>query len=102
MKGFDPGGRRRPEAQGSGGEPLAIRESYLSLLTDLRMKRVTDDDAAKRRDDLQAKLAAIYKGAPQTNGAYSQAQKALKENEDYTFSDAEIDKFVPASLRKGS
>jgi len=33
------------------------------------MRRIADDDAVKRNDDLQAKLAAIYKGAPQTTAA---------------------------------
>ena len=65
------------------------------------MKAISDENAIKQRDGLQAKLAAIYKGAPQTNAkAYAAAQVALKQNEEYTFSDAEIDKFVPASLRK--
>jgi hypothetical protein len=55
------------------------------------------------RDDLQKRLAAILKSAPQTNAkAYARAQLALKCNEDYTFSDSEIDKFVPVSLRKES
>lgn len=101
MKGFDPGGTAQKHRDAA-ASLWPIRESYLSLLTDLRMRRISEEDGAKRRDELQSKLAAIYKGAPQTNGkAYSQAQKALKQNEEYTFSDAEIDKFVPSSLRKG-
>ena len=53
------------------------------------------------RDALQARLAAIYKGAPQTDAkAYAKAQEALKRDEDYTFSDGEIDRFLPTSLRK--
>ncbi|WP_416147011.1 hypothetical protein [Pseudomonas syringae] len=41
------------------------------------------------------------RGAPQTDSkAYSSAQKALKDNEEYTFSDSEIDCFLPATLRK--
>ncbi|TCM12851.1 hypothetical protein EDF56_11715 [Novosphingobium sp. PhB165] len=102
MKSFDPGGTAQKHRDAA-ASIWPIRESYLSLLTDLRMKRITDDEGAKRRDDLQAELAAIYKGAPQTNGkAYSAAQTALKKYEDYTFSDAEIDAFVPAGLKKGS
>lgn len=100
-KGFDPGGTAQKHRDAA-ASLWPIRESYLSLLTEMRMRRLTDDEAIKRRDDLQAKLAALYKGAPQTTAkAYAEAQKALQRNEDYTFSDAEIDKFVPASLRKG-
>lgn len=55
----------------------------------------------KRRDNLQAKLAAIYKGASQTTAAaYADAQDALKNREDLTFSDRELDLLLPASLRK--
>ncbi|MGQ7392087.1 hypothetical protein ACTGVH_10415 [Streptococcus suis] len=34
------------------------------------------------------------------NKAYKIASKALKENEEFTFSDEEIDKFLPESLRR--
>lgn len=100
LKNFDPGGSAQKHRDAA-ASLWTIRESYLSLLTDLRMKSIPDEEAIKRREALQTKLAAIYKGAPHTNGkAYAAAQVALKQNEEYTFSDAEIDKFVPATLRK--
>jgi hypothetical protein len=100
LKNFDPGGTAQKHRDAA-ASLWDIRESYLSLLTDLRTKSIDDKEAVKRRDALQAKLAAIYKSAPQTNGkAYGAAQKALKKNEEYTFSAAEIDKFVPDALRK--
>jgi hypothetical protein len=102
MKGFDPGGTAQKHRDAA-ASIWPIRESYLSLITDLRNGQIDNADAMKRRDDLQAKLAAIYKGAPQTNSkAYASAQNALKNLEDYTFSGAEIDKFLPNSLRKES
>lgn len=76
-----------------------VRECYLSLLTDL--PRLPHDGAIERRDELQAMLAALYIGAPQTNGkAYSDAQDRLKNKEDMTFSDDEIDCFLPLSLKR--
>lgn len=76
-----------------------IRESYLSLLTDFLGLSV--EDITKKRDELQQALANIYKGAPRTNSkAYQEARKALKVNEELTFSDAEIDAFLPKALRK--
>lgn len=76
-----------------------IRECYLSLLTDL--PRLPHDAAIERRDELQAMLAAIYVGSPQTNGkAYKEAQDRLKSMEDLTFTDAEIDCFLPLSLKR--
>lgn len=76
-----------------------IRESYFSLLTDIRAGDTNSESIRKRRDELQAELNAIYEGAPPTNSeAYKQAQKALKFNEDLTFSDKEIDNFLPRDL----
>lgn len=100
MKSFDPGGTAQKHRDAA-ASLWPVRESYLSLLTDLRVGGVSPEEAVKRRDELQEKLAAIYQGAPQTNSkAYADAQVALKKNKDYTFSDAEIDKFVPLALRK--
>lgn len=76
-----------------------IRECYLSLLTDL--PRLPHEAAIGRRDELQAMLAAVYAGSPQTNGkAYKEAQDRLKNMEDLTFTDAEIDCFLPLSLKR--
>ena len=76
-----------------------IRESYLSLLADFRFMPV--GDVITKRDELQKKLGNIYKGCPRTNSkAYEAAQKALKENEELTFSDEEIDKLLPTRIRK--
>ena len=45
----------------------------------------------------------IYQTAPPTNDkAYKQAQKALKENEELTFSKEEIDRFLPEQLHYDS
>ena len=100
LKNFDPGGSAQKHRDAA-ASLWVIRESYLTLLTDLRMRSIPDAEAEKRRGALQTQLAAIYKGAPHTNGkAYAEAQVALQKNEEYTFSDAEIDKCVPSSLRK--
>ena len=99
MKGFDPGAAAQKHRD-SAAEIWPIREDYLSLLTDIISGDAKPDVLRKRRDDLQATLAAIYRGAPHTTaGAYAEAQIALKQNEEYTFSDAEIDKFLPKALK---
>lgn len=78
-----------------------IRESYLSLLTDIRSGQCAVADACARRDKLQSDLHKIYKGSPRTiNKAYVEASKALKEMEEMTFSEEEIDKLLPKALRK--
>ena len=80
-----------------------LRESYLSLLADLRAGVLGVEAARERRNDLQAALAAVYESAPRTTPkGYAAASKALKVREDLTFSDAEIDQFLPPILRKRS
>lgn len=78
-----------------------VRESYLSLLADIRDPSITLMVIRERRDALQDQLRKIYGGAPHTDGAaYLKAQKALKDNEELTFSDAEIDAFLPEPLKR--
>jgi len=46
-------------------------------------------------------LHAVYEAAPSTNSkAYKQAQEALQKHEDLTFSDKEIDAFLPKELKR--
>ena len=78
-----------------------IREKYLSLLTDLRMGTRAVEDVILDRDKLLEALYGVYSVAPSTNKrAYVKAQKALKTLEDMTFSDEEIDAFLPRELKK--
>jgi hypothetical protein len=51
---------------------------------------------------LLEELHAVYVGAPSTTfQAYRKAQDALKKYEDMTFSDEEIDAFLPKELKRG-
>ena len=78
----------------------SIRESYISLITDLMSGDVSSSDAQARRDDLQEKAYAIYSTAPRTSSrAFKRAQQGLKNNEEMTFSPCEIDLFLPKALR---
>jgi hypothetical protein len=82
-------------------EILAIRERLLSLLVDIRIGNKSIDDLQVVRDVLNIELVNTYRGAPKTiSKGYQKASKALKENEEFTFTDAEIDKFLPTSLKK--
>jgi hypothetical protein len=79
------------------------RESYLSILTDIAAGQISMKHVREQRDMLQTRLKGIYQRAPRTdNKAYGMAQKALKDNEDLTFSDDEIDNFLPGPLKKVS
>jgi hypothetical protein len=80
-----------------------IREQYLSLLTDLAAGTKNSETVQSERDRLVSALHTVYAGSPSTTyAAYRSAQEALKQNEDLTFSDAEIDAFLPKQLKRGS
>jgi hypothetical protein len=80
-----------------------IREEFLSLLTDIRIGDVSLDKVRERRDTLTKELHVAYAGSPSTNyQGYKKAQEALQKLEDMTFSNAEIDAFLPQELKRGN
>jgi hypothetical protein len=82
-------------------ELFDIREKYLSLLTDLKAGLLTPEIIVEKRNELLEELSKTYKGSPRTfSKAYKKAQMALQVNDEFTFSDEEIDKFLPNILRK--
>ena len=85
----------------AGADLWIVREKYLSLITDLKMGTQPVETIQIARDKLLEELHAVYSGAPGTTyQAYRKAQKALTQLEDMTFSDEEIDAFLPNQLRK--
>jgi len=79
-----------------------VRERYLSALVDLAMKEKPLETLQQQRDELVEQLHKVYSGAPSTTfQAYKKAQEALKTYEDMTFSDEEIDAFLPKELKRG-
>lgn len=85
----------------AGSNLWIIREEYLSLLTDIHIGVASLELARERRDKLARELHAAYAGAPNTNSkAYQKAQEALQKLQDMTFSDKEIDAFLPQELKR--
>jgi len=77
-----------------------IREKYINLMADIINGELSDELIISERNQLIKELKYIYKFAPQTNSkAYEKARKALKINEEFTFSDEEIDRFLPYELK---
>lgn len=100
VKKYDLGGMAQKHAEAA-VSIWNLRESYFSLLTDIRTGNITAEAIRARRDTLQNDLHKLYKGSPRAiDKAYNEASKALKSMEDMTFSDEELDKFLPKSLRK--
>ena len=80
---------------------LLVREKYLALITDLRVGKESLQKSTVRRDELLEDLHGVYSGAPSTTyQAYRKAQEALQQYEEMTFSDEEIDAFLPCELKK--
>jgi SMODS and SLOG-associating 2TM effector domain family 4 len=87
----------------AGNDLWLIRERFCSLLVDVAMKEKPLELLQAHRDELIEQLHAVYNAAPGTTSkAYKKAQKALQKNEDMTFSDAEIDAFLPRELKRSS
>lgn len=99
-KNYDLGELAQKHRQ-AGVDLWIVREKYLSLITDLRMGEKPIEILQTERDELLEKLHAVYSGAPSTTyKAYRKAQEALQKHEDLTFSDEEIDAFLPKELKK--
>jgi hypothetical protein len=84
-----------------------IRELYISLIADIKSNNLPVEQIKQKRDELHKSLHIIYSNAPRTNyKAYELASKALNQNgqinqgEEMTFSDSEIDRFLPNDLRR--
>jgi hypothetical protein len=100
-KNYDLGELAQKHRQ-AGADLWIVREKYFSLLTDLRMGGEPIEKLQTNRDNLLDELHSIYSRAPSTTAqAYEKAQNALKFREDLTFSDKEIDAFLPKELKKG-
>jgi hypothetical protein len=80
----------------------SLRESYLSLIVDLKASTIAVDEARSQRDHLQQAAEAVLADAPRTTAkAYERAQDGLKLKEDLTFTEREIDLLLPVQLRNG-
>jgi hypothetical protein len=100
QKDLDPGALAQRHRE-TASDIWNVRESYLSLITDVLNDEVPIEQIREKRDELQAKLHEIYRAAPFTDGkAYAAAQKGLKDNEELMFRDKEIDDMLPTSLRR--
>ena len=102
VKDLDPGQAAQKHREAA-SDIWNVREAYLSLLTDIRDPSFALADLRKRRDGLQTQLHKIYRSAPHTDSkAYGKAQDALKNKEDLTFSETEIDAFLPDPLKRAA
>lgn len=80
---------------------IAVRDQYKVLLTEIKLKADSVENLLARYKELVEKTDAIYLEAPTTTDeAVDKASEALKVKKDNTFTDKEIDSFLPLSLRR--
>ena len=101
---FDPE-RQAASHKSSAMKYMALRDKYILLIADIMDDKVPPHEIKVRRDSLQQEYQHICDLAPQTGGReYTEAQKRLNErgaveSEQFTWSDEEIDRFLPKELR---
>src|SRR3989344_28542 len=87
---------------------MQLRDKYRALIADMMNGLQPQDALIARRDALQAEYQVISDLAPQTGKKeYAEAQKRLHTagvsgGEHYTWSDIEIDQFLPQNLHSDS
>ena len=80
---------------------VVIRDRYKVLLTEIKLQSDSVVNLLSKYDDLVKETDTIYLEAPSTTDkAVDRASKALKIKKDNTFSDEEVDSFLPISLRR--
>lgn len=84
---------------------MQLRDKYILLIADLANEKITNDELISRRNLLQSEYQIISDLAPQTGPEeYKEAQyrlnkKGVVSGEQFTWSDEEIDRFLPENLR---
>lgn len=83
---------------------MKLRDLYRNLITDVMNSEIAETGIRSRRDDLQDQYQTISDLAPLTNNTdYQNAQRKLNnrvvDGEEFTWSDDEIDRFLPEELR---
>lgn len=80
---------------------LDLREEIISVLCDIKWKKIDEEQLADKRDEINTKYSDICKGALDANNfAVKKASKALRIYKDNTYTDEEINSYLPVELRK--
>ena len=84
---------------------MQLRDKYRSLIVDIMNDTISEQSLISKRDLLQSEYQVISDLSPQTGGnEYEEAQKRLNmrgvvKSEQFTWSDEEVDRFLPEELR---
>ena len=84
----------------SANEFLVIRNRLLRIIADIHIHRKSCEEIEEDFSRVMETLDNLYVHAGQTtDDAVKMAMKGLKEREEYTYSNEEIDRFLPPQLR---
>ena len=96
---------RKIQHKNSALKYLRLRDKYRGLITDIMNESITTDQIITQRNTLQSEYQMICEFASQTGSKeYAEAQKRLNAKgvvvgEDFTWSDGEINRFLPDTLK---
>lgn len=77
-----------------------LRDRYLMLIMKAMASEASLSELQSGLQTLQTQTSIVYENAPDTSAeAYSMAGIGLKDGEELTFTDQEIDRLLPADLR---
>jgi hypothetical protein len=81
-----------------------LRDEYMNLIEDIMSGFSSESDLRIKKDSLQKQYSTIGENAPETTTKdYKNTQSGLglagNSNEEFTWSDIEIDRFLPQLLR---
>lgn len=81
---------------------LKLREKLICLLTGIRIQQLNENEIIIKRNKILDELMNAHDNARDANSdAVDKASKHLKEKGDLSYSDEEIDSFLPSYLKKG-
>ena len=79
---------------------LVIRNELLQIIGDIHIQKESLQDIEGRYSEIIGRLNELYVSVPSTTDkAIKRATQALSIKQEYTYSEEEIDRFLPASLR---
>lgn len=82
-------------------EFLELKNETICILSDMKIKHIDIEEAICKRNQILSKYHSICKESLNTSDkAVKKASKALKLQQDNTFSNKEINSYLPIELRK--
>jgi len=79
---------------------ISIRNELLQIIAEIHVHKESVETINSRYQEIAIKLSKVYSEIPTTTSkAVKRASDALKKNEEFTYSEEEIDRFLPPTLR---